>query len=102
MLSTRKSLVSSGINGWITSSIHLSDTATAHEQALDALEVEVIEALCWMEAYWPVDDQTSQLHLILHLPQQIREFGPLQESWMFPFEGFIGILKGNSQGSCMS
>lgn len=55
----------------------------------------MIEAMCWMEAYWPVDDQTSQLHLILHLPQQIiREFGPLQESWMFPYKGFIGILKG--------
>lgn len=61
---------------------------------MDSLELEVIEALCRMEAHLPADDQTSQLHLMIHLVQQIREMGPMQETHMFYFENFIGVLKG--------
>jgi len=34
---------------------------------------------------------TPNMHLALHLPQQLRDFGPVQGWWCFPYERLMGV-----------
>ena len=64
------------------------------EQVIADLTMEIDEALCALEKSFPVANMVMMLHLLRHLPQQILEFGPLQVTWMFYWESFIGAIKG--------
>jgi hypothetical protein len=41
----------------------------------------------------PVTMHGISLHLLYHLPHQVRQFGPLKESWCFGFERLLAFLK---------
>ena len=41
----------------------------------------------------PPTEQTSALHALIHLPEQVLRFGPMPDTWSFPFEGLFSKLK---------
>lgn len=57
------------------------------------MEIWVIEALCCFEQDFPRSEMLLSLHSMCHLVQQIREYGPLRDLWMFPFESYNGLVK---------
>nr|XP_023654008.1 uncharacterized protein LOC111836725 [Paramormyrops kingsleyae] len=56
------------------------------EVDLENLDEIVPLACALMERDWPLSFQNITTHLLLHLPQSVRENGPLVSTWMFPFE----------------
>ncbi|CAN0847424.1 hypothetical protein LINGRAHAP2_LOCUS15482, partial [Linum grandiflorum] len=36
---------------------------------------------------------TGQVHLLLHLVEEVKRGGPVQYRWMYPIERFLGKLK---------
>ena len=62
-------------------------------QDLDSLEIQAAEALALVEAAFPRGEQVIMMHLAGHLAAQIRQWGPLRATWMFPVESFFGHLK---------
>lgn len=64
-----------------------------HVQDMAALEVRVAEALVLLESAIPCSEMVIVMHLMGHLPRQIRLFGPLRTHWTYPLESFFGVLK---------
>lgn len=50
------------------------------------------QGLCMLERDFPVSLQTFYFHLLHHLPQYIRMYGPPKNFWMFPYERFNHTL----------
>lgn len=46
----------------------------------------------FQELYGP-ENMSMCIHLLHHLPSDVRRFGPLQNHWMFLFESLGGVLK---------
>lgn len=59
---------------------------------LDGLQQSVVEFLSLLEAHFPATELTIVFHLMLHLVDHIRVWGPLSSVWMFPYERFLGFL----------
>lgn len=59
---------------------------------LDDLELSVVEFLCLLELVFPHTELTIVYHLLLHVVDGIRKWGPATCSWMFQFERFVGFL----------
>ncbi|KAJ8349753.1 hypothetical protein SKAU_G00248830 [Synaphobranchus kaupii] len=59
-----------------------------YQDSFTAMELQQVEeiACALMERDWPLTFQNITTHLLLHLPQSIRENGPMVSTWMFPFE----------------
>jgi hypothetical protein len=58
----------------------------------DALQLEVIEALCDFERALPKSELVIVLHLVIHLVAQCKKWGPLRVGWMYAFERYFGWL----------
>ncbi|XP_019156907.1 PREDICTED: uncharacterized protein LOC109153494 [Ipomoea nil] len=61
---------------------------------LDALQAEVVVTLCQLEMYFPPSFFDIMVHLIVHLVREIKMTGPVFMRYMYPFERYMGILKG--------
>ncbi len=55
---------------------------------LDALDNDVVECLCLVEAHLP----RSNFHLLVHAVFYFKLWGPFASYWMYPFERFLGFL----------
>jgi hypothetical protein len=64
----------------------MQDVEYAIEQVELAIELLYNELNPW---YW-----TCMFHLLRHMPQQIFEYGPVRENWMFSTESLFGVEKG--------
>lgn len=62
-------------------------------QDIPGIEADMGEALAMFEAVFPRSELVIMMHLAGHLAQQLKDFGPLRSSWMFPLESFLGFLK---------
>ncbi len=62
-------------------------------QDLQSMEVWVNEALALFERNFPRSEALYTLYQMCHLNQQVRDFGPLRDTWMFPFEIFMQVVK---------
>jgi hypothetical protein len=49
----------------------------------------------------PITEYGISLHVLYHLPSQIKRFGPLCESWCFGFERLIAFLKKGIQNKAL-
>jgi hypothetical protein len=58
----------------------------------DALQLQVIEALCDFERVLPQSELVIVLHLVIHLVAQCKKWGPLRVGWMYAFERYFGWL----------
>ncbi|GJQ93664.1 hypothetical protein Tco_0004803 [Tanacetum coccineum] len=55
---------------------------------------KVVDILCNLELIYPPAFFDIMIHLVIHLPLEALEGGPIRPRWMFPFERFMKKLKG--------
>lgn len=62
-------------------------------QNLDPLDEKVALALMQFQRIMPRSELVMMMHLLGHLPAQIRNYGTLRSHWMFGFEAYLKSLK---------
>ena len=55
---------------------------------IDAIELRVHRVLSLLERDFPVSLHVIVFHLLHHLPEYLRRFGPVYGFWMYPYERF--------------
>ncbi|KAL0458679.1 UNVERIFIED_CONTAM: hypothetical protein Slati_0495100 [Sesamum latifolium] len=68
-------------------------STTLDIRKVQELEDSVVVIMCNLEKVFPLAFFDSMEHLILHMPYEARVGGPVQYSWMYPFERFLRELK---------
>ncbi|KAD7117110.1 hypothetical protein E3N88_04378 [Mikania micrantha] len=63
-------------------------------ESLDTWQKEVILTLCELEMYFPPSFFDVMVHLITHIIGEIKSCGPVFIRYMYPFERYMGFLKG--------
>lgn len=63
-------------------------------EVLDTLQADVVVTLCQLEMYFPPSFFDVMVHLSVHLVHEIKMCGPVFLRYMYPFERYMGILKG--------
>jgi len=59
---------------------------------ISSLKADLISFLVDWECTMPTWMHTWQLHVLLHLPDQLSRDGPLPDSWCFMLESYYGVL----------
>ncbi|GJR85253.1 reverse transcriptase domain-containing protein [Tanacetum coccineum] len=67
---------------------------TLMEDDMLKAQSKVIDILCNLELIHPPAFFDIMIHLVIHLPLEALEGGPIHPRWMFPFERFMKKLKG--------
>ncbi|KAH1098196.1 hypothetical protein J1N35_015117 [Gossypium stocksii] len=62
-------------------------------QEVDQLQIKVVLTLCEMEKIFPPSFFTIMIHLIIHLPAEVKLGGPIQYRWMYPIERNDGNIQ---------
>nr|GEX87557.1 hypothetical protein [Tanacetum cinerariifolium] len=57
-------------------------------------QIKVVDILCDLELVYPPALFDIMIHLVIHLPLEALEGGPIRPRWMFPFERYMKKLKG--------
>ncbi|XP_035842109.1 uncharacterized protein LOC118488833 [Helianthus annuus] len=63
-------------------------------QSLESLQKEIIVTLCELEMYFPPSFFDVMVHLVIHIVREIQACGPVFLRYMYPFERYMGFLKG--------
>ncbi|GJR38972.1 hypothetical protein Tco_1214656, partial [Tanacetum coccineum] len=69
----------------------------AQNTSLDVLEEQeekIVVILCKLEKIFPESFFDMMIHLLIHLPSEVKKGGPPEYRWMFPFERKMRELKG--------
>ncbi|KAL2471639.1 Uncharacterized protein Adt_39775 [Abeliophyllum distichum] len=66
---------------------------TLHVNNLEQLESDVVLILCKLERIYLPAFFDSMVHLIVHLPREVRLSGLVALRWMYPIERYLGTLK---------
>ncbi|XP_071687302.1 uncharacterized protein [Rutidosis leptorrhynchoides] len=61
---------------------------------LDEYQRDIILTLCELEMYFPPSFFDVMVHLVSHIVGEIKACGPVFLRYMYPFERYMGILKG--------
>ncbi|GJU39727.1 pyruvate kinase [Tanacetum coccineum] len=69
-------------------------SATLIEDDMLKAQSKVVDVLCNLELIYPPAFFDIMIHLVIHLPLEALEGGPIRPRWMFPFERFMKKLKG--------
>nr|GEW24184.1 hypothetical protein [Tanacetum cinerariifolium] len=69
-------------------------SATLMEDDMLKAQVMVVDILCNLELIYPPSLFDIMIHLVIHLPLEALEGGPIRPRWMFPFERNMKKLKG--------
>ena len=72
---------------WISSKEIKRDT-------LETMRLDSIEALCMVEKFFPTSLLTIQMHLLVHVVDEVAVAGTVHSRWMFFLERFMKTLKG--------
>lgn len=56
------------------------------------IETKINEFMRLIEEHLPTTFQTLCMHMLLHIPQQLRHFGPCRISWLFCYERYNSYL----------
>ncbi|KAH7862720.1 hypothetical protein Vadar_008568 [Vaccinium darrowii] len=67
---------------------------TLRRSEIEKLEERIVLILCKLEKIFPPAFFDVMVHLAVHLPREAILGGPVQYRWMYPFERFLGTLKG--------
>lgn len=67
---------------------------TLKRHDLEKMENDIVIILCKLEKIFPPAFFDVMIHLAVHLPSEAILGGPVQYRWMFPFERYLGRLKG--------
>nr|GEV39085.1 hypothetical protein [Tanacetum cinerariifolium] len=69
-------------------------SATLMEDAMLKAQIKVVNILCDLELIYSPALFDIMIHLVIHLPLEALEGGPIRPRWMFPFESYMKKLKG--------
>ncbi|GJV88407.1 hypothetical protein Tco_1532345 [Tanacetum coccineum] len=69
-------------------------SATLIEDDMLKAQIKVVDILCDLELIYPHALFDIMIHLVIHLPLEALEGGPIRPRWMFPFERYMKKLKG--------
>ncbi|GJR73891.1 putative reverse transcriptase domain, ribonuclease H-like domain, aspartic peptidase domain protein [Tanacetum coccineum] len=69
-------------------------SATLMEDDMLKAQIKVVNILCDLELIYPPALFDSMIHLVIYLPLEALEGGPIRPWWMFPFERYMKKLKG--------
>nr|GEV50097.1 hypothetical protein [Tanacetum cinerariifolium] len=67
--------------------------ATLMEDDMLKVQSNVVNILCNLELVYPPAFVDIMIHLVIHLPLEALEGGPIHPRWMYPFERFMKKLK---------
>ncbi|GJR44207.1 hypothetical protein Tco_1312310 [Tanacetum coccineum] len=70
-------------------------TKVIDTEVLDSRQSDIILTLCELEMYFPPSFFDVMVHLVSHIIVEIKACGPVFLRYMYPFERYMGILKGN-------
>ena len=63
-------------------------------EKLDEWQSDIILTLCELEMYFPPSFFDVMVHLVSHIVGEIKACGPVFLRYMYPFERYMGFLKG--------
>ncbi|GJR75087.1 hypothetical protein Tco_0087452 [Tanacetum coccineum] len=69
-------------------------SATLMEDDMLKAQIKVVDILCNLELIYPHALFDIMIHLVIHLPLEALEGGPIHPRWIFPFERYMKKLKG--------
>ncbi|GJX91152.1 hypothetical protein Tco_0344478 [Tanacetum coccineum] len=69
-------------------------SATLMEDDMLKAQIKVVDILCELELIYPPAFFDIMVHLVIHLPIEALEGGPIRPRWMYPFERYMKKLKG--------
>ncbi|GKA23850.1 hypothetical protein Tco_0709883 [Tanacetum coccineum] len=69
-------------------------SATLMEDDMLKAQIKVVDILCELELIYPPALFDIMVHLVIHLPIEALEGGPIRPRWMYPFERYMKKLKG--------
>nr|GEY73877.1 hypothetical protein [Tanacetum cinerariifolium] len=69
-------------------------SATLIEDDMLKAQIKVVDILCDLELIYPLTLFDIIIHLVIHLPLEALEGGPIRPRWMFPFKRYTKKLKG--------
>ncbi|GJX86411.1 hypothetical protein Tco_0337185 [Tanacetum coccineum] len=69
-------------------------SATLMEDDMLKAQIKVVDILCELELIYPPALFDIMVHLVIHLPLEALEGGPIRPRWMFPFKRYMMKLKG--------
>nr|GEY97784.1 hypothetical protein [Tanacetum cinerariifolium] len=68
-------------------------SATLMEDDMLKAQIKVVDILCDLELIYPPALFDIMIHLVIHLPLEDLEGGPIRHRWMYPFERYMKKLK---------
>ncbi|GJW08126.1 hypothetical protein Tco_1570549, partial [Tanacetum coccineum] len=68
--------------------------ATLIEDDMLIAQIKVVDILCDFVLIYPPALFDIMIHLVIHLPLEALEGGPIRRRWLFPFERYMKKLKG--------
>ncbi|GJV05243.1 hypothetical protein Tco_1338812 [Tanacetum coccineum] len=69
-------------------------TTTLMEDDMLKAQIKVVDILCDLKLIYPLALFDIMIHLVIHLPLEALEGGPIRPRWMYPFERYMKKLKG--------
>ncbi|GJV48962.1 hypothetical protein Tco_1439174 [Tanacetum coccineum] len=81
-------------NIWAGSLMTQICSATLMEDDMLKAQIKVVDILCDLELIYPPALFDIMIHLVIYLPLEALEGGPIRPRWMFPFERYMKKLKG--------
>nr|GEW09415.1 hypothetical protein [Tanacetum cinerariifolium] len=69
-------------------------SATLMEDDMLKAQIKVVDIQCDLELIYPPALFEIMIHLVIHLPLEALEGGPILPRWMFPFERYMKKSKG--------
>ena len=78
----------------ISSLVRWISSKEIRKDSLDAARLNSIEATCMVEKFFPTSILTIQMHLLVHLVDEVALAGTVHSRWMFFLERFMKTLKG--------
>ena len=63
-------------------------------EVLDSWQKDIMVTLCELEMYFPPSFLDVMVHLVSHIVGEIKACGPVFLRYMYPFERYMGFLKG--------
>jgi len=73
--------------------LKITSARTLHTDDLEKAQDEIILIVCKLERIFPPAFFTIMVHLVIHLPEEALNGGPVHMRWMYPFERYLGTLK---------
>lgn len=62
-------------------------------EELESLEVYAAETICLLEVWFPPSTFDIMWHLPIHLAKQVKQCGPVANTWCYPIERHMGFFK---------